>query len=86
MRFTPNTDADRRAMMEAIGIQDIAELFVDIPAEHRFPDLQLPCPLTEMEVVREMQELAEENANLGQFANFLGAGAYRHFIPAWSIW
>ena len=82
MRYTPNTDADRQVMMDVIGIQDIAELFVDIPAEHRFPELQLPDPLTEMEVVREMSELAGENATLGQFASFLGAGAYRHFVPA----
>ncbi len=82
MRYTPNTEAERREMMDAIGIQDISELFEDIPAEHRFPDLQLPDPLTEMEVVREMGALAGENANLSQFASFLGAGAYRHFVPA----
>ena len=82
MRYTPNTEAERRAMMDAIGIEDIADLFEDIPTAHRFPDLQLPAPLTEMEVVREMGELAGENATLGQFASFLGAGAYRHFVPA----
>ncbi len=82
MRYTPNTEAERREMMDAIGIQDISELFEDIPAEHRFPDLRLPDPLTEMEVVREMGALAGENANLSQFASFLGAGAYRHFVPA----
>ena len=82
MRYTPNTEAERRAMMDVIGIEDVAELFTDIPAEHRFPDLQLPDPLTEMEVVWEMNELAGENATMSQFASFLGAGAYRHFVPA----
>ena len=82
MRFTPNTDADRQVMMDVIGIQSIAELFEDIPVEHRFPELQLSEPLSEMEIVRQMQELAGENANLGRFASFLGAGAYRHYVPA----
>lgn len=82
MRFTPNTEADRQAMMKTIGIQDIDELFRDIPTEHRYPDLQLPPPLTEMEVAREMQEMAGDNAQLGVFASFLGAGAYHHFVPA----
>ena len=67
MRYTPNTEAERRAMMDVIGIEDVAELFTDIPAEHRFPDLQLPDPLTEMEVVWEMNELAGENATMSQF-------------------
>ncbi len=82
MRFTPNTEADRQAMMQAIGITDIDELFADIPAEHRYPDLQLPPPLTEMEVARELQEMAADNAQLGEFTSFLGAGAYHHFVPA----
>ncbi|NOX62967.1 MAG: aminomethyl-transferring glycine dehydrogenase subunit GcvPA [Chloroflexi bacterium] len=82
MRFNPNTDADRRAMLDAVGVKDVADLFHDIPAEHRFPALELPPPLTEMEVIREIQALAEENVNLDQFACFLGAGAYRHFTPS----
>lgn len=82
MRFNPNTDADRSAMLAAIGVQDVADLFVDIPAAHRFPTLDLPDALTEMEIVREMQALASENAHLGEFACFLGAGAYRHFVPS----
>lgn len=82
MRFTPNTEADRQAMMEVIGIKDIEALFQDIPAEHRFPKLQLPTPLTELEVARELQEMAADNAQLGEFPSFLGAGAYNHFVPA----
>ncbi len=82
MRFIPHTDAERTRMMAAIGIKSIDELFVDIPEQYRYPDLQLPDPLTEMEVVRELEEIAAENAHLGRFANFLGAGAYRHFIPS----
>ncbi len=82
MRYIPLTDDDRRAMMEAIGIEDVGELFADVPAEHRYPDLQLPEPMTEMEVMRELDMIAAENANLREFASFLGAGAYNHFVPA----
>ncbi|MCO6452285.1 MAG: aminomethyl-transferring glycine dehydrogenase subunit GcvPA [Caldilineales bacterium] len=82
MRFNPHSDDDRKSMLETIGAPDVAALFSDIPAAHRFPRLELPPALTEMEVVREVQAMAAENANLGQFACFLGAGAYRHFVPS----
>ena len=82
MRYIPVTDDDRRAMMDAIGIEDIDELFADVPAEFRYPQLDLPEPLTEMEVMRELDMMAAENANLREFASFLGAGAYNHFVPA----
>lgn len=82
MRYTPHTDADRRAMMATIGITDVAELFADVPAEYRFPKLDLPAPLTEMEIARELEALADENTHVGQVACFLGAGAYNHFVPS----
>lgn len=82
MRFTPNTPDERRAMLETIGVAQTADLFADIPAAYRFPALNLPRPLTEMEVTVELQALADENVHLSQVANFLGAGAYRHFTPA----
>lgn len=82
MRYNPHTDADRQAMLAAIGVDDVADLFVDIPAEHRFPRLDLPRALTEMEAAQEMQSLADENTNLNEVACFLGAGAYRHFVPS----
>lgn len=82
MRYNPHTDADRQAMMAAIGIGDMAEMFVDIPAAYRFPKLDLPPALTELEVAREMQSLADENTHLNEVACFLGAGAYRHFVPS----
>ncbi len=82
MRFTPNTEAERKAMLEAIGVDAVADLFTDIPAEHRFPDLQLPPPLSELEITRELEEMAGDNAQLGDFTSFLGAGAYHHFVPA----
>lgn len=82
MRYIPHTEAERRSMMETIGIQDIDELFADVPADARYPQLDLPRPMTEMEVMRELDMMAAENANLREFASFLGAGAYNHFVPA----
>jgi len=82
MRYIPLTEAERQAMMETIGIAEIDELFADVPADHRYPQLDLPDPMTEMEIMRELDMMAAENANLREFASFLGAGAYNHFVPA----
>ena len=80
--YTPNTDVDRRMMLDAIGVDGIDELFLDIPAEHRDPGLDLPPPTSELELRREIEAMAKENLTPGEYACFLGAGAYRHFVPA----
>ena len=49
--FTPHTKDDREAMLKTIGIQSIEALFQNVPKAHRFPDLNLPEALTEMEVL-----------------------------------
>jgi glycine dehydrogenase subunit 1 len=82
MRYIPHNEAERQAMMDAIGIKDVKELFEDVPAEYRYPQLDLPDPMTEMEIMRELDRMAAENANMREFASFLGAGAYNHFVPA----
>jgi len=82
MNYIPHTEADRQEMMATIGIKDIDELFHDVPADFRYPQLDLPEPMTEMEVMRELEMMAADNANLREFASFLGAGAYNHFVPA----
>jgi len=69
-------------MLGTIGVDSIEALFADIPETVRFPDLDLPAPLSEMEVARLLQDLSELDADLGHNACFLGAGAYRHFVPA----
>ena len=80
--YIPNTDADRRALLEAIGARSVDELFSDIPHAHRDPELRLPPPLSEAELKRELAALARRNAAPGEYACFLGAGAYHHYIPA----
>ena len=82
MSYIPNTDADRAAMLETIGVRSVDELFADIPSAARARELDLPAPLSEMEAVRHMRELADQNADLSKYACFLGAGAYRHYIPS----
>ena len=80
--YSPNTDADREAMLAAIGVDSSAELFADIPEEFRFPTLNIPEPLSEFELRQEIGELADLNVTPGNYACFLGAGAYRHHVPA----
>ncbi len=80
--YIPNTDDDRAAMLKAIGVSDLDELFADIPDEYRNPKLEIPSPLSELELRREMGEMAGENHHLGRYISFLGAGAYNHFSPS----
>ncbi len=82
MSYSPHTDADRQAMLAAIGVKSIEDLFADVPAAVRFPRLNLPGPLSELEALRELTELAEGNAEAQHYPLFLGAGAYNHFSPS----
>ncbi len=80
--YIPHTDAEREAMLRAIGVKKIEDLFAAVPAAHRFPKLDLPPEMTEMEVLAEMQATASANASTGDLVCFLGAGAYNHYIPS----
>ena len=80
--YSPNTDADRRQMLDAIGVDSANELFADIPEEHRNPALDLPPPMSEFDLKRYFAELASMNKTPGEYACFLGAGSYRHYIPS----
>ncbi len=82
MPYIAATDADRAAMLLRVGAASVEELFSDIPASARFPKLDLPPPLAEMEAMREIEALAAKNLSASSSAWFLGAGAYYHFIPA----
>lgn len=82
MSYIPHTDAERQQMLAAVGVTTIEDLFEAVPASHRFPKLDLPSPMSEMEIMAELQSMAEANEHAGDFALFRGAGAYHHFIPA----
>jgi glycine dehydrogenase subunit 1 len=81
-RFIPNTDQEREVMLKTIGINSVDELFYDVPAEVRNPGLKLPSALSELDLMRELQNMSSRNMNVAQHACFLGAGAYNHFIPS----
>ncbi|MBC7869350.1 MAG: glycine dehydrogenase, partial [Chitinophagaceae bacterium] len=82
MSYIPHTEAERQQMLAAIGVTTIEDLFEAVPASHRFPALNMPQAMSEMEVTAEMQALAEANEHAGDFAIFRGAGAYHHFVPS----
>jgi glycine dehydrogenase subunit 1 len=82
MTFNPHTDAERQAMLETIGVSSVADIVDAIPKGIRFPRLDLPPRLTELEAEQRMAELASQNVVAPANQHFLGAGAYRHYSPA----
>jgi glycine dehydrogenase subunit 1 len=77
------TDADREAMLAAIGVSSVDELFEQIPAGVRLGrELDVPPELSELELVAHMSELAGRNAHSGVELSFLGAGMYEHYVPS----
>ena len=84
MRYLPLTDTDRKDMLATIGAGSIDDLFVDVPEVARLdgPIHGLPMHASEMAVERHMKALAGKNIAAGDAPFFLGAGAYRHHVPA----
>ena len=84
MRYLPLTDADRSAMLEKIGAPDVDALFVDVPEDARLdgPIHGLPMHASEMAVEKHMRRLSKKNLAASDAAFFLGAGAYKHHVPA----
>ena len=84
MRYLPLTPDDRSAMLAAVGASSIDELFVDVPAAARLagPIAELPMHASALAVERHMAALARQNRAAGDGPFFLGAGAYRHHVPA----
>lgn len=80
--YHPHTDADRKAMLETIGVEKLEDLFHSLPEKGRFPNLAIPQGLTEMEALAELQYIAAANETTEELTSFLGAGAYNHYIPA----
>ena len=83
MRYLPLTDADRRDMLARIGVAGIDDLFADIPKDKRLAKLvDLPKRKGELEVERVLGKLAAQNTPAGSVPFFVGAGAYKHHVPA----
>ena len=83
MRYLPHTDTDRKAMLETIGVSSFDELFADVPeAAQRDGLVDLPTKQGELQVERALGAMAAQNVSAGSVPFFVGAGAYRHHIPA----
>ncbi|MEO9468536.1 aminomethyl-transferring glycine dehydrogenase subunit GcvPA [Parasphingorhabdus sp.] len=84
MRYLPLTPNDRQDMLATIGAKSIDDLFVDVPANVQLdgPIRDLPMHAGEMAVEAHMKSLAKRNHAAGDMPFFLGAGAYRHHVPA----
>jgi glycine dehydrogenase subunit 1 len=82
MAYLPNTDAERRSMLDAVGARRIEDLFSSVPAQLLDPQLDLPPALSEQELVADLERLAARNRPLSAWESFLGAGVYRRFVPA----
>ncbi len=80
--YIPHTDKERRAMLKTIGVDSISDLFHDIPETYRFPELEIPDGLSEMEALDQITLLADANNSTNELLSFLGAGAYDHYVPA----
>ncbi len=80
MRYLPKSPADRQAMLKAIGLRSVDDLFSPIPAEYRLTrDLKIPRQMAESEIVDFFRQRSRENGD--GYTSFLGAGAYFHYRP-----
>lgn len=83
MTYIPISPAERDAMLKTVGVKSLDDLFEAVPANHRFPNLDLPPALTEMEAAAHLSDMASSNENVREhLISFLGAGAYNHYVPS----
>lgn len=82
MTFNPHTPEDRLAMLEVTGADSVSDFFAPIPEAVRFPEMNLPRALTEVEALDKLSRLASANMAARGEDVYLGAGSYRHFVPA----
>jgi glycine dehydrogenase subunit 1 len=82
MTYIPHSSHEREAMLAAIGVDKIEDLFDAVPAKYRFPTLNLRPALAEMEAAALLGEIAASNESARDLVSFLGAGVYNHYIPS----
>ena len=83
MTYIPISPKERDAMLKTVGVKTLDDLFDAVPKKHRFPKLNLPPALSEMEAASLLGEMAQSNENVREhMISFLGAGAYNHFVPS----
>ena len=81
--YTSATDADRKAMLDAIGVGSLDDLFSEIPEAVRLDrPLDIPAGMSETEVFDHLNALAARNVSADDETSFLGAGMYDHYVPS----
>ncbi|MGD6956440.1 aminomethyl-transferring glycine dehydrogenase subunit GcvPA [Rossellomorea aquimaris] len=81
-RYLPMTEQDQREMLDCIGVDNVNDLFEDIPEKVRFKgDYKIKEAKSETELVKELTKMAAKNADLKSHSSFLGAGVYDHYMP-----
>jgi len=81
--FTPHTPEDKKQMLEKIRVKSFEDLISVIPDKLRFKGkLDLPEPMSELEITKHCSEIAGKNSNQNNSVSFLGCGVYDHYIPA----
>ena len=80
--YIPNTDKDINQMLSVIGVESFEKLISDLPKHLLFPKLNIGNGLTEPELYNHLNIISKENFNLDEYSLFLGAGSYKHYIPA----
>lgn len=82
-KYIPNTETDKKQMLNSIGVNSMEDLFTDIPKELRLDrKLNLGRPLSEIELSKHMKDIENSNKSTSELVCFLGAGAYDHYIPS----
>jgi glycine dehydrogenase subunit 1 len=82
-RYLPDTEQDKKEMLDFLNMSSIEELFEDIPSELRLKgELNIPEEDSEPVLMKKMKDLAARNINADQYPTFLGAGTYDHYIPS----
>ncbi len=80
--YISHTDEDRAKMLDSIGVDSVEELFRNVPEWLRLKSLEVPHGLSEPEVLGLLSAIAEHNLNVESRPSFMGAGAYRGYVPA----
>ena len=80
MSYIPNTDLERKQMLDIVGIKHLDDLFTVVPQNLKVECLDLPDPMSEWEVSKTLRAMAAKNKVYSSI--FRGAGAYQHYIPS----
>jgi glycine dehydrogenase subunit 1 len=83
--YIPNSVPEVKAeMLAEIGVDDIDDLYEDIPEQLRFRGkLNIPDGMTsEIELKRHVENVLSQNQTCGEYLSFLGGGSYQHYVPA----